>query len=167
MQPAKPNLRRRTILGTVLLLLIVVCFAVVWLLTAPPVGNVFSNVLGVTCIYRADVTAFEDLNGDGVQNPGEPALSGASVSITHSLPYPTTPSVEQALTDSNGKAQFNADRYCAKGDEITVQVAPPTGYGATTSTTFGPYPVPEPVYEVMTEVAKRPMPQFVVGFRKG
>ena len=63
------------------------------------------------------------------------------VNSEHSDPPDTTP--EAKMTDENGAALLQADKYCVENDMLSVNAAPPSGYGATTSLSFGPDPVPE------------------------
>src|SRR5262249_43654622 len=51
------------------------------------VGNLFGNFAGVLTGTIAG-TKFNDLNGNGVRDPGEPGLGGVTISLA---PRPTTP----------------------------------------------------------------------------
>ena len=119
-----------------------------------------------TCIYQIKVIAFEDLNGDGVQNPGEPGIAGVKVSLQHSRPMYDNATPEQTYTDSTGLTSFARDGACKIGDKLTINIAPLSGYRATTPLTFGPYFAPEMTYESLTQLPKDPPSMIYVGLRK-
>lgn len=64
-------------------------------------------------------TVFNDLNHDGIQQAGEPGLSGVEVSMTDASGTFTT------FTDSSGSYNFTD---FAGGDTVTASLVVPTGY---------------------------------------
>ena len=107
-------------------------------LLGPAIGNVFSHQLGVQeCSFETDVVVFEDANSNQVQDTGEDGIKDVNIYLTVDSQIDL---VEQ--TDEAGLVHlwwYNPSCKTAKSFEVIVDV--PSGYQATTVTTFGPYVV--------------------------
>jgi hypothetical protein len=75
-----------------------------------------------SCPQSAGVcgTVFNDVNHDGIQQPGEPGLPGVEVTVTDSTTHTTTP----VFTDVNG---FYQTPEPLVGDTVIISVVVPTG----------------------------------------
>ena len=82
---------------------------------------------GVT-VYAITTTVFVDSNGNAIQDGGELGYSGGA---TVSISAPGTPS--SATTNSSGQYVWNA-----VSGSYTVSLSVPSGYSATTATSFTP-----------------------------
>ena len=103
---------------------------------------IFNNLLITECSYHYEVTVFEDQNSNGRRDAGEPGIPQVTVSLQHSLKYIARTPEGPRNTDQSGVAQFFYSAYdCLSKDTISLSVAPPTGYTATTPLSFGPYPL--------------------------
>ncbi len=70
-------------------------------------------------------TVFNDLNGNGAQDPGETGIAGATVTLRNSAGT----IVGTLVTDANGNYQFT---NVPPGNNYTVTVTPPSGFSNTT-----------------------------------
>ncbi len=70
-------------------------------------------------------TVFNDLNGNGTQDPGEVGIAGATVTLRDSAGAV----VGTLVTDANGNYQFT---NVPPGNNYTVTVTPPAGFSNTT-----------------------------------
>ena len=134
------------------------------MLVAPPIQKLYDSIDIIDCSYGVKVIVFADSNGNGRQDPGEPGISGASVSLQHL--HPTNEMRhEQATTDPTGLAVPITGGWCAPYDAVTVNVMPPAGYQLTTPLSFGPYSFLELYGRLVTPQAP-PMPKVIyVGLR--
>ncbi len=81
--------------------------------TAPPTGSTVSG------------TVFNDLNGNGVQDPGESGIGGVTVTLTPTAGGPAL----TVQTDVSGSYQFTG----VPPGSYTVTETDPSGYGSTSS----------------------------------
>ena len=121
---------------------VLIVILAVTLLTPPPSGRIFTNLVKAWCMYSAKVIAFADNNSDGLQSSDEPGVPAVTISLQHSLPDKDM-QPQQITTDASGLASLNKDTNCPTDDMLTVNAAAPSGYSATTPLSFGPYPAPE------------------------
>ncbi len=109
------------------------------MLPAPPDCYVPPDVMVDGAAY-ATAQAWDDLNGDGVRSPGEPALQGVIIAMTfNGYPYSAKepPADWGQLTDKNGQAsvgEFRAGCACHCWEDRSVAAWAPSGYKATTAT---------------------------------
>jgi uncharacterized repeat protein (TIGR01451 family) len=68
-------------------------------------------------------TVFNDFDGDGIQDPGEPGIGGVTVTLTDASGVPRT-----VITDANGNYQFQN----VPPGAFTVTVTPPANFANTT-----------------------------------
>ena len=132
---------------------------------APRIQAIFDTISIIDCDYRVKVITFVDSNGNGLQDPGEPGISGATVLLQHL--HPTNDMLhDQATTDPTGLAAPPGSGWCAPYDTGTVNVVPPVGYHATTPLFFGPFSFPE-LYGVPITPRAPPLPDAIyVGLRQ-
>jgi SdrD B-like domain/Secretion system C-terminal sorting domain len=71
---------------------------------------------------------WNDLNGNGIQDPGEPGIGGATVTLT----YPDGTTIT-ATTDGNGNYLFGGLAPTAPGQSYTVTFTTPAGFTASPS----------------------------------
>ena len=132
---------------------------------APRMQAIFDNISIIDCNYPVKVITFVDSNGNGVQDPGEPGISGITVLLKHLHPH-NDMQHEKATTDPTGLAAPTGSGWCAPYDAVTVNVVPPAGYQATTALSFGPYSFPELYGRPVTAQAP-PLPDAIyVGLRQ-
>ena len=77
---------------------------------------------------------FNDVNGNGTQDPGEPGLPGVTVTLRNSQGTV----IETTTTSPDGVYTFTG----LPAGNYTVTTTPPTGFNYTTGTTLGPNPRP-------------------------
>ncbi len=70
-------------------------------------------------------TVFNDLNGNGIQDPGETGIAGATLTLRNSAGTV----IATLVTDANGNYQFI---NVPPGNNYTVTVTPPSGFSNTT-----------------------------------
>ncbi|PSB17060.1 hypothetical protein C7B65_19810 [Phormidesmis priestleyi ULC007] len=70
-------------------------------------------------------TVFNDLNGNGIQDPGETGVAGATLTLRNSAGTV----LATLVTDANGNYQFT---NVPPGNNYTVTVTPPSGFSNTT-----------------------------------
>ena len=70
-------------------------------------------------------TVFNDLNGNGTQDPGDTGIAGATVTLRNSAGTV----VGTLVTDANGNYQFT---NVPPGNNYTVTITPPSGFSNTT-----------------------------------
>jgi hypothetical protein len=110
------------------------------ILAGPAVGRILESNLDYPqeCSYRLTVVTYEDRDGDGVRDEGEPGLAGVPVRVQVGSKAP-----QVVETDADGLASVEryADICASLEDGVAVEMEPPSGYVATTSLHFGPFPV--------------------------
>jgi uncharacterized protein (DUF2141 family) len=89
----------------------------------PSVGNDFGNFQ----VFSLTGVKFEDINGNGVRDPGEPGLANWVIQLLDSTGQPVRDSQNQpiqVLTDADGKYVFNnlPPRYDANGKLLSYRV---------------------------------------------
>ncbi|OWK43205.1 hypothetical protein FRUB_02804 [Fimbriiglobus ruber] len=100
-------------------------------------GTANTNVnLGLFTPVSIDSTVWDDTNNDGVQEPGEPGIPGATVVLLDASGNP----VATTTTDASGNYQFND----LTPGTYSVQVTPPAGYASSTGTNGSPTGPAEP-----------------------
>ncbi|MEW5871914.1 MAG: SdrD B-like domain-containing protein [Chloroflexota bacterium] len=128
-------------------------FNVVGVCAVPAAGEEYNPCKDLLFPYLIGDTIFEDLNGNGVQDPGEPGIPGVTVNLLDSNGLPVLDIYNNpitAVTDADGKYSFNVqeqtfDQYTNElihDGMYTVQVdasnfAPGAPLAGLTSTTGG------------------------------
>jgi hypothetical protein len=91
-----------------------------------------------SCTFETDVFVFEDDNENQIQDAGESGIKDVRVDLTI-IPSDLPRDTVAVTTDTQGFAHlFNGRGYCSSVDSFEIVVNVPSGYQATTETTFGP-----------------------------
>ncbi len=91
-----------------------------WNVTLPLDNSVDRSVdFGFFCTGEVGDFVWDDLNGNGIQDAGEPGIAGVAVTLTDAQGY-----IRNTVTNASGKYLFTG--LCA--GPVTVTVATPSGY---------------------------------------
>jgi len=135
----RQNIRLTAVITVAFLAVLLGMIAILGQSSAKP----FNGFTSVKCDFSGNVIVFLDANGGGVHQPDSVGVPGVSLTIKHTVPlYLDNGTPQTRVSDSSGHVSFYSDRNCSLGDSITVNIALPNGYTATTPLTFGPYDVP-------------------------
>jgi hypothetical protein len=101
-------------------------------LPATPTSTPTPEALG-ECFFSASADGWEDVNADGVRDPGELPLANITLIMTYrgaSEPF------DESRTSEMGTAEFGAISQTCDWENYRIVVEVPAGYAASTATEF-------------------------------